>query len=237
VFRTRFRQRRAVSLAVVAFGGCLVLAACGAVQMGAAAIVGGQRITTATLTTQVANLDNYYRANRAKLQLGFPVSQMPQQVLSWLIRFQVRDELAAREGITVTPAEIQQAIREISAQAAESGESGAGLTALAVANGLPPDLIGSGLGRYQAIASALAARLDGGVSPTSSSGEEALDVAFNHEQCLAAKSLDIKVNPQFGRLNYAQLGVVPAPSTLSAPEGAPSPAPTASGKPEYSPPC
>jgi hypothetical protein len=223
---------------VAVSGGCVVLAACGPVQMGSAAIVGGHRITTSTLTTEVSDLSSYYNAHRGKVQLAFASSQMPQQVLAWLIRFQVRDEVARREGITVTAGDVQHAIEAIKAQAAQSGGT-ASLTDLAVANGLPPNLIGSALGRYQAIADLLVTRLDGGVNPTSQTAQQTLNNEFNHAQCMAAKSLDIKINPQFGRLDYNQLAIVASPNTLSAPGPGASPTPSASPQaaPRYSPPC
>jgi hypothetical protein len=235
VLRIPIRPRRAATLAAAVFGGCAMLSACGAVQLGSAAIVGGHRITTSTLTTQVSDLSGFYSANHRKVQLGFPASQMPQQVLAWLIRFEVRNEMASRQGLTVTPGDIQHAISEITAQAQQSGN----LADLAAANGLPPDLVDSGLGRYQAIADLLVARLDGGVNPTSQTVEQKLDTEFNRDQCLAAKSLDIKISPQFGRLDYSQLDVVAAANTLSAPEATPTPSPSASpsAAPQYTPPC
>src|SRR5579859_6776339 len=186
---------RGARLAAVAAGGCVLLAACGPVQMGAAAIIGGTRVSTASLTTQVSNLNRNYHAEGSKIPPGFPVSQMPQQVLGWLVRFQVRDALASREGISVSVRQQQQAIAEIEAQA-RSGGSRASLTQLAVANGLPPDMIPE-LGRYQAIADVLVRRLDGGHAPTSAAAQLALSAAFNKDQCLAAKSLNIKINPQY----------------------------------------
>lgn len=232
------RLGRTASLAVAVSGGCVALAACGPVQMGSAAIVGGHRITTSTLTTEVSDLTSYYNAHHSKVQLAFSASQMPQQVLAWLIRFQVRDQLASREGITVSAGDVQRAIDQIRAQAAQSGGATT-LTDLAVANGLPPNLISSSLGRYQAIADLLITRLDGGVNPTSQAGQQALDNEFNHAQCQAAKSLDIKINPQFGRLDYSQLAIVASPDTLSAPGPGTSPSPSASpsAAPQLSPPC
>jgi hypothetical protein len=238
VLRISIRPRGAARLAVVAFGGCIALAACGPVQLGSAAIVGGQRITTSTLTTQVANLNNAFQADGGKAQLAFPTSKMPQQVLAWMIRFRVRDRLASREHVTVTAGDVQRAINALSAQIKQSG--GATLPVLAVENGLPPDLIFSGLGRYQAIQNALVARLDGGNPNPSPAEQQALGQQFNHAQCLAAKSLAIRVNPQFGRLDYSTLAIVAGANTLSAPvPGASSPVPSASpsAKPEFSPPC
>ena len=102
-----------------------------------------------------------------------------------------------------------------------------------MANGLPPDLLPE-LGRYQAIQSALVSKLDGGKLPTSQSGLQRPQPAVRHVQCRAAKSLAIKVNPQFGRLDYNQLSIIPAATKLSAPPGG---TPTPSPKPQLTPPC
>jgi hypothetical protein len=235
VLRISIRQRRAARLALVAFGGCIALAACGPVQLGSAAIVGGDRITSSALATEVSNLNHGYRAT--KVRLAFPASQMPQVVLAWLLRFRIRDELARREGISVNQGEIQQAVDEISSQGKQSGVPS--LTALAVQNGLPPNLINSDLGRYQAIANTFVNRLDGGKTPSSSTAQQALNQAFNRAQCMAAKNLKIKVNPQFGRFDYGQLSVVAPANSLSAPEpgASPSPAASPSAKPQFTPAC
>jgi hypothetical protein len=235
VFRILIRPGRAAGLAAVALGGCLALTACGSTQLGAAAIVGSQRITTSALTTQVSNLTSYYNAHKSKVQLQFPASEMPQQVLSWLIRFQVREQLAKRAGITVTAGEIQQAIAEITAEEKQSGQT-TSLANIAAANGLPPDLINSGLGQYEAIETVVVSKL-GGASATSQAEQQTLSNDFNHDQCLAAKSLKIRINPQFGRLDYSELDIVAAANTLSAPAPGPSPTPTSSAKPQYTPPC
>jgi hypothetical protein len=161
---------------------------------------------------------------------------MPQEVLSGLLRFRVQEHLAAREGITVTDAESQRALAAASAQAKQSGAT---LTDLAVANGLPPDQIME-LGRYQAIENLLVQRLNGGKPPTSATSStalQALGAKYGKAQCLAAKSLAIKVNPQFGRLNYTQISVIADANTLSALPGPPSPKPTGTSAPKLSPSC
>ena len=206
------------------------LTACGTVRMGQAAITGDQGISTATLTNEVNNLEAAYRASNGAVQLQFPLSQAPRQVLSWLVRFRIREEMAVRNGVTVTRADSQRARAAIEAQAQQSHVS---LANLAVANGLPPDLLPE-LGRYQAIESALVRKLDGGRLPTSQSGLSALSQKFATVQCRAAKSLAIQVNPQFGRMDYGQLSIIPAELKLSAPQGG---APTPSPKPQLTPPC
>jgi hypothetical protein len=227
VLRTSFRVTAGGLAGLTALA---ALAACGPVRMGSAAIMGGEGTSAATLTQQVSNLENAYHASHGRIQLQFPLSQAPQQVLSWLVRFRVRDEMAARNGITVTPAETQQARAAIAAQARSSGAS---LADLAVANGLPPDLLPQ-LGRYQAIENAVVRKLDGGTLPTSQSGLTTLSNKFNAEQCRAAKSLGIEINPQYGRVDYSQLTIIPAAPKLSAPQGG---VPTPSPKPQLTPPC
>jgi len=201
--------------------------------MGAAAIVGNQRISSSNLSAEVANLNAGYQRYHHQVQLQYPVSQMPQQVLAWIIRFQVRDRLATREGITVTATQVQQALSSIEASIRQGGNN-ATLPEVAVANGLPPDMI-TDLGQYQAIETQLLDRLDGGKLPASTSGQQALEDRFNTSQCRAAKSLDIQVNPQFGALNYNDFSVVLTPTTLSKPQTS-VPTPAAS-KPVLTPPC
>jgi hypothetical protein len=222
-----------MKLAAGVLAGGVAVAACGTVHMGAAAIVGNQRISSSNLSAEVANLNAGYQQYHHQIQLQYPASQMPQQVLAWLIRFQVRDRLATREGISVTPTQVQQALSSIEASIKQEGET-ASLPEVAVANGLPPDMIND-LGQYQAIETKLLDRLDGGKLPSSTSAQTALEDKFNKSQCRAAKSLDIQVNPQFGELNYSDFSVVLTPGTLSKPQTS-TPTPAAS-RAVLSPPC
>jgi hypothetical protein len=217
-------------MAAAALAAGAVLTACGQLRMGAAAVMTSQRISSATLAAQVANLDQGYLRYKGKISLQYPVSQMPQEALSWL-----RDQRAAARGIRVSPAQTQAALAQITAQARSSAGAGVTLAELAVANGLPPDLL-TALGQYQAIQTAVVSRLDGGTLPTSSTAQRALSAQFSQAECLAAKDLDITINPQFGRLDYAELSVVAAPSALSATAG-PAPAATPSASPQLTPAC
>jgi hypothetical protein len=200
--------------------------------MGAAAVLGSHRISSATLSAQVSNLESTIRDSKGKIQLQFKAPQAPQEVLSWLVRFQVREQMAVRNHVTVTTGESQRALASIAAQAKQSGGN-VPLADLAAANGLPPDML-SELGRYQAIQNLVIGKLDGGTLPSGNSALQSLSQQFTREQCIAAKTLSIRLNPQFGRLDYSQLSVIPAVSTLSAPQ-TPSPSPTS--KPQLSPAC
>ena len=225
--------RTPMKLAAALLVAGLAATACGSVRLGAAAITGNQRISSTTLSNEVNDLNAAYQADKKQIQLQFPASQMPQQVLSWLVRFQVRDQQAQREGITVTPSDVQQALAAITASIRQSGES-ATLTQVAVANGLPPDQLGA-LGRYEAIQTKLLNRLDGGKLPSTTSAQQALETQFDRSQCQAAKSLNIQINPQYGTLNYGDFSVVLAPTTLSKSQfTAPTPA---ASRPVTTPPC
>ena len=220
--------RTAVSVTAAAIAATCALAACGPTRMGSAAILGNERITSTALSDQVANLQQAYQANKSKIQLQFPLSQAPQEVLAWLVRFRVRDEMAARNHVKVSSGQGERALASIAAQAGP-----AGIKNLAVANGLPPDLLPA-LGRYEAIQNALVNRMDGGTLPKSTAAQQALGAALALRQCRAAKAMNIMVNPRFGRLDYSQLSVIPAATALSAPV---TPSPSPSTKPALKPPC
>ena len=223
--------RTAVRLAGALLVTGLAVSACGTVKMGAAAITGNDRISSATLTAQVANLDAAYQTDRAKgVKPQRAVDQKTQQVLGWLIVFRISDELAAQHNITVTPAQTKGQLTRLSAQAAQSKVTLPEY--VSAAGALPPDLLPE-LGQYFAIQSALASMLDGGKAPTSSAAQSQLSAAIGHQQCLAAKSLGVTVNPQYGEFDYAGYTVVPAPPTLAA-----NPTPTPSSTPVVlKPPC
>ncbi len=226
--------RTFLKLAAVVVVTGIAAAACGSVKMGAAAIVGDQRVSTANLNGEVANLSAGYQQYKNKIQMSYPASQLPQQTLAWIVRFKVRDQLAARYGITVTPAQEQQAQRDITAQIVQNG-GGVTLTEAAVASGLPPDML-SDLYRYEAIENSLLNRFDGGKVPSASSAQQDLVNRFNVSECRAAKSLNIQINPQYGVLDYSDFSVVSAQSGLSK-AASPSPSASASSKPVLTPPC
>jgi len=200
-------------------GACALLAACSPVQAGAAAVVGDQRITVSSLDTQVSNLQT-----AAKPYSGLPITaaEMPAAVLTWMIRFQIIDEVAAANGVTVTDAQAQAALDSLKPTAQQNGMT---TSELLIANGVPPQMFQQ-LGRLQAQETALSTKLNGGKPPTTTAEQNAVGAAAGKAQCQAAKSLNIKVSPQFGRLDYTQYVVVAAPDTLSRPAGTPSAAST-----------
>ena len=227
-FRPRFRAAGAGSVAVLGAGA--MLAACSPVQMGAAAIVGNQSITQSTLGAQVTNLQNAadkYPAGEIQLTSA----QMPQAVLGWLVRFAIENRAAADAGIQVTSAQVQQGTAAVVSQARQYATQ-SGLPdpeAVLLSSGVSPQMIND-LGRYQAQEFALARKANGGTLPTTQAETQTVTVALTRSTCQAAKSLNIQVNPKYGRLDYSQYTVVAGPDVLSQAEGAP-PAPTAGTTP------
>jgi SurA-like protein len=207
-------------VSAVVLGAGLVVTACSPVQMGSAAIVGDQRITLATLDTEVANLNQ--AVERYKSTVPLSQAQQTQQTLTWLIRFKINEELARQAGITVSRAQAEKALAEIYAAAKASAQAqgipNASLDLILAANGIPPNLADE-VGRYQAIDDEFAKQANGGQEPTSTSAQNATAAKLTKARCQAAKALKIQVNPQFGQLNYNQVAIVAAPSTVFRPAG------------------
>jgi hypothetical protein len=214
--------RRLVKLSAVALGAGLVVTACSSspVKFGSAAIVGNERITIATLNTEVTNLSQSAKLYPGTVQLS--QVQETQQTLTWLIRFMVNDELARQAGITVSTAQEEKALAEIyaaaKANAQAQGISNVTLNLILVANGIPPNLADE-VGRYQAIDDQFVRQANGGQEPTSTSAQSATTAQLTKARCQAAKALKIQVNPQFGQLDYNQIAIVTAPSSVSRPAG------------------
>ena len=226
--RTPIRTATAVKAAVVAaaFGG--LIAGCAPVQMGSAATVGNDSISSSQLNAEVANLTTAAKPYSSAVHLT--AAQKPKDVLGWLIRFKVRDKLAATQNINITASQRDQALENIYQQAAQQaqqqGVSNVTLTELAVANGLPPNLLDE-LGQYQAVEIAYAERANGGKLPTATASVNAITKQFTAAECHVYKTEPVKVSPQFGQFNYTQSSVVAAPDTLSRAAGTPAkPAPS-----------
>jgi hypothetical protein len=209
---------------VAALGACLLLSACGSVQLGSAAIVGNQRITQATLDSQVSNFEA--AAANYPGQVQVTSAETPAAVLTWLIRFSIENRMASEAGVSVSETEIQAGVESVSQQIAEEQEEegqSASLTPGLLNVGISPQML-SDLGKYQAQLDAFAAKANGGKLPSTTAQNNAVTTAVTKAQCTAAKSLNIQVNPQYGRFEYGTTYAVESGSTanaLSAPAGKP----------------
>ena len=218
---------RLIKASAVVAGVGLAVAACSPVKMGAAAVVGNQRITIATLDTETINLSQ--AAAKYPTIVNLNASQRTQATLTWLIRYQINEEVARQAGLTVSTAQAQQALNQAytSAKAAaeQQGLTKVTLSLILAASGIPPNTSAE-LGRYEAIANQYLAAANGGTAPAAgSAAETAAGNKLSKAECLAAKALNISVNPQFGQLNYNGYQIVAGPPAVARTQ-VPSPAPS-----------
>ena len=195
--------RRLLKASAVVIGVGLVVTGCAVtpLKLGAAAVVGSQRISIATLDGEVTNLSQAVKQYPGVASLT--ATQQTQSTLSWLIRYQINEELAKQQGITISAAQAQTALNQAVAGARsaleQQGLTNPSQTEVLVLSGIPPDTSVE-LGRYEAIAVAAGNK-------------------FTKAECQAAKTLNIQVNPQFGQLDYSQYAVVTSPSTVTRTQG------------------
>jgi hypothetical protein len=220
--------RRLVKASAIVIGvGLVTGCAVTPLQMGSAAIVGSQRISITTLGIESANLNQ--AAKRYPGIVTLTPTEVTQTTLTWLIRYQINEEVARQAGITITPAQAEAALQAAYASAKtaaeQQGVTNVTLDLILAASGIPPNT-STQLGRYEAISNEYLKIANGGKAPTSSSAQTAAGNKLNQAECQAAKSLNIRVNPQFGQLDYSQYQVVTAPNPVARPAG-----PTASASP------
>jgi hypothetical protein len=214
--------RRLIKVSAVVLGAGLVLAGCSPVKMGAAATVGSHRITIASLDTEVTDLNQAIKQNPS---ITLTSAQQTTLTLAWLVKFQVAEQLARQQGITVSSGQAQSALAQVlaasQADAAQQGESASSVTIplILASAGIPPNLSAE-VGRYQAIELRYLAQVNGGKLPSTTATETATTAKLNKASCVAAKSLNIRVNPQFGRLDYSDFSIVAAPVTVTRAAGA-----------------
>jgi hypothetical protein len=221
--------RRLVTAAAMVTGVGLVMTGCAVtpLKMGSAAIVGSQRISVATLGSQASNLSQ--AANKYPGVISLSPTQETQATLTWLIRYQINDEVARQAGITVTTAQaaaaLASAYQSAAATAEQQGVTNVSLGLILAGSGVPPDTSAQ-LGRYEAIANQYVKMANGGRAPVSSSAQTAAEAKLSTAECQAAKALDIAVNPQYGQLDYSEYSVVSVPNPVARAAG-----PTASASP------
>jgi hypothetical protein len=114
--------RRLVTAAAMVSGVGLVMTGCAVtpLKMGSAAIVGSQRISVATLGSQASNLSQ--AASKYPGVISLTPTQETQATLTWLIRYQINDEVARQAGITVTTAQSAAALASAYQSAAATAE-------------------------------------------------------------------------------------------------------------------
>ena len=219
--------RRLLWASAVVIGAGLAVTGCAVtpLKMGAAAIVGNQRISIATLGTEVTDLSQAATATAKQYPgvVNLTAADETQATLSWLIRYQINQELARQQGITISQAQAEQALAQAytsaKSQASQQGLTNPSDTLILVASGIPPDT-SADLGQYEAIANAYLKMANGGTTPAAgSAASTAASNKLNQAECQAAKALNIQVNPQFGQLDYTGYQVVAVSPAVSRTQG------------------
>ncbi|UWE08112.1 SurA N-terminal domain-containing protein [Actinacidiphila bryophytorum] len=186
------RRRTAVSIAAAALLlASPALTACGSgpAQPGAAAVVGGQRITVSTLQDKVNEVRAAQAASPQAQQLLSASGKLSTQTLSMLVQNTVIERAAADAGVTVSDGEVQQ--QHAAALEQFSGSE----QALDAALLQQYDIVPSGADsffRTNALVGKLIMSL--GFQPGSDGGQTAVVDAISK----TADKMGVKVNPRYG---------------------------------------
>jgi len=183
------RRRTALLLTAAIAAAAPVLTACGSeAHPGAAAVVGGQRITVAQLESRVNEVRTAQRAAVANdAQYKQAVAQtgsLTRDTLHNMVLDRVLHRAAQDEGVTVTPHEIQQMRTGLEQQV---GGSKALETAWLQQYGVAPERLDDNL-RLQLEAQKLAQSL----------GTDTSKPAFWSALSKASKELHVDLNPRYG---------------------------------------
>ncbi|MFI6861198.1 SurA N-terminal domain-containing protein [Streptomyces sp. NPDC050421] len=190
------RRRTALTVSAALFTAVPLLAACGSqAHPGAAAVVGGDRITVATVQGQVAEVRQAQDTSKQAAQITDQSGQLGRAKLHGLILDRVLDKASADAGVTVTRAEIQQMRQQAVAQ--YKGEDGL-RAAVLQERWIAPDQIDAFL-REQIQLTKLGEAL--GADPTTPAGTKVLGDALTK----ASKALKVDVNPRFGAWDNQQI--------------------------------
>jgi hypothetical protein len=219
-------KKSRLAAAVAAAGACALLAACSPVKMGAAAIVGNDRITTTALDTQVSNLQQSGHPSQIPAAALIPAADLPKAVLGWMISFAVRNKTANDAGIQVSQTQIQTALTELQQSVEQS--AGTSLTrdqALGLL-GVPPDMAQQ-FGQWYAQEREFFTVKNGGTYPATQAAQTTANNELVTADCQSAKTLGVQVNPQYGQLAFQSANsiyaIIAGNDTLSRPAGATSP--------------
>ncbi|MEU9532450.1 SurA N-terminal domain-containing protein [Streptomyces sp. NPDC048213] len=190
------RRRTALTVSAALLAAAPLLTACGSqAHPGAAAVVGGDRITVSTVQAQVADVREAQGSSPQSAQLTNQSGQLARAKLHGLILDRVLDRAAADAGVTVTRAEIQR-MRQ-SAVAQYQGEKGL-RQAVLQERWLAPGQIDAFL-REQIQITKLGQAL--GADPSTPEGTKAIGDALTN----ASKALKVDVNPRYGTWDNKQI--------------------------------
>jgi len=199
------RRRSALILSAVIVTAAPLLTACGSeAHPGAAAVVGGQRITIAELESRVNEVRSAQRAvttDEAQYkQAVAQTSSLTRDTLHTLVLDQVLNQAAENEGVSVTRKDIQQLRASLEQQA---GGAKALEDAWLQQYGVAPKRLDDSL-RTEIEAQKLAAAI--GADMNTTEGQAVFWKAMSE----ASKKLDVDLNPRYGTWDVKQSSRVDA---------------------------
>lgn len=212
---------RAVTAAAAAVLAVGAPAGCGDSQKaGTAALVGGDRITTATLDRTVRDWRRQFRAdpgandlrsNSANpgAQLGGDSDSDLRGALTLLINFRVARKMAAESGVTVTGGEVDDAVENLNHKG--------GAESITLASGLPRAHTRD-LARLVATQLAVMRRFGAAPGNLPSPATQQAGQRWNELFRTTADGMDVEVNPRYGGYDPGEFMVGPVKYRLSTPD-------------------
>lgn len=193
------KRSRRILTAAGAAGVLLLVAACGPVLAGSAAVIGQHRITDEALASQITAVTEPLRV---------PESQsVSAAILNRMITQQLVFDLAAKHQVSVSSEEVQSFIDE---QVALMGGDREAFEQGLLRRGIPASEINN-----TAKATLLVAKLGPVLAP--GQGAEGQELATVLAVAEMSKQLDTRVSPRFGTWDPEQLQVIATPDDLSTP--------------------
>lgn len=196
------RRRTALSVSAALLAAAPLLTACGGVHPGAAAVVGGDRIETAALQSQVRGVRSAQEASPQAERMIRATGDLSRRKLNGMIFDRVVEKVAADAGITVSRKEVQQTRR---AAARQYGGDRELVAVLLQQQGTAPGEV-DGVVRREILMNRIAEKH--GVAGTPE-GQKRLAELFG----AASRDLGVEVNPRYGTWDHdrIQLGEHRAP--------------------------
>lgn len=193
-------SKKAIAVSTATAVVALMLAACGAGQPGAAAVVGNETISDSKLTAEVEQVVT-------GLEIS-PSGEVNRVMLQRMVLERLVDQLATEHDITVSEGEIQALIDK---EVQERGSEEAFKTTL-LRNGVPEDSVNDAV-RMSVQLQKLGEKLAPGKPETEKQMAVSL-AAIN----LAGQE-GVEVNPRFGVWDLTSLQIAATPDTISQPAG------------------
>lgn len=185
-----------------------LLGACTPAKMGAAALVGDQRISTSQLNTAVQQWEQeYQRSPVPSDQVAVDPNAIPRSILSNLVQFKLMDAAAQRQGVRINEGALDTAL---------GSPAAAQLRAQAFALGVPRQNFRDYMRAYLE-AQGIMARI---LPKAQRANPDVAQAALSKTLAATGRSVRISVNPRYGTFNYNKGLITAETKRLSRPESA-----------------